>query len=100
LELDASNALAYFLLGTIYAAEKSCGNDELTKRSVFWAVVDCYEKAKQIDPSLAEPANKFINAYKPHFPSKEDVFFYNLERGQSYTVPCWINERTTVRPRE
>ncbi|MDR1226350.1 MAG: hypothetical protein LBK47_05555 [Prevotellaceae bacterium] len=100
LELDGNNALAYFLLGEVYATEKACGDSELEKRSVYWVIVDCYEKAKQIDPSLTEAANKYITAYKPHFPSKEDIFFNNLERGQSYTVACWVNERTVIRPRD
>ncbi|MGL5960144.1 MAG: tetratricopeptide repeat protein, partial [Bacteroidales bacterium] len=100
LEFVPTNGYAYFLLGEIYSNEKNCGNNDFEKRSVYWVVVDCYEKAKQVDASLAENSNKYIAAYKQYFPSKEDIFFHNLERGKSYTINCWIDEKTTIRPRE
>ncbi|MGL4364584.1 MAG: hypothetical protein ACRCSB_05225 [Bacteroidales bacterium] len=100
LEFVPNNGYAYFLLGEIYSNEKNCGGNDFEKRSVYWAVVDCYEKAKQVDASLSENANKYIAAFKQYFPSKEDIFFYNLERGKSYTINCWIDEKTTIRPRE
>ncbi|MDR2938277.1 MAG: hypothetical protein LBU92_04990, partial [Prevotellaceae bacterium] len=73
---------------------------DFEKRTVYWVAVDCYEKAKQVDPSLTETADKYIVVYKQYYPSKEDIFFYNFERGQAYTLNCWINEKTSIRPRE
>jgi len=100
IELNPNNGYPYLLIGNIYAASsKSCSEDEFEQRAVYWAAVDKFAKAKSIDPQLAADANKFIEAYRPHFPDNETIFFYGLKVGDNYTVGCWINETTTVRSR-
>ena len=64
---------------------------------MYWAAVDKFIKAKTVEPDLTDEANKFIDAYRPFFPDKETIFFYGLKEGDTYTVECWINEKTTVR---
>lgn len=91
---------AYKLLGDMYASERNCGADDFEKKTVFWAAVDKYAKAKQVDPELEESMNSIISTYSQYFPSKEDIFFHDLKVGDSYSVGCWINERTTVRERK
>ncbi len=99
-ELDATSGYPYLLIGNIYAAaSESCGEEEFGQKAVYWAAVDKFMQAKAIDASLTNDANKFIDAYKPFFPDNETIFFYGLKGGDSYTVGCWINEKTTVRPR-
>ncbi len=97
IKADATNGVAYLLLGNIYAGVKNCGDDDFAKAAIYWLVVDKYNKAKQVDPSLTDEANKLIETYSQYFPRKEDVFFHGLAAGQQYTVGCWINETTTVR---
>lgn len=88
----------YILIGDMYAASaKSCGDNDLTDKVAYWAAVDKYIKAKSVDPSVAETANSRINTYSQHFPATETIFFYDLKKGESYKVGCWINETTTVR---
>ncbi|PLX11970.1 MAG: hypothetical protein C0598_07010 [Marinilabiliales bacterium] len=88
----------YVLIGDMYAASaKDCGNDDLTKKVAYWAAVDKYAKAKQVDPELTEAMNKRISSYKKYFPATELLFFHALKEGDSYTVGCWINEVTKVR---
>lgn len=100
IELDATSGYPYLLIGNIYAAaSKSCGEEEYHQKAVYWAAVDKFIKAKSVDPELTEDANKFIEAYKPHFPDNETIFFNGDKEGGSYTVGCWINEKTTVRAR-
>lgn len=100
IELDATSGYPYLLIGNIYAASsKSCGEEEFEQKAVYWAAVDKFAKAKSVDPELTSDADRFIEAYRPHFPDNETIFFYNLKQGASYTVGCWINERTTVRAR-
>jgi tetratricopeptide (TPR) repeat protein len=100
IELNPANGYPYLLIGNIYAASsKSCGEDDFEQKTVYWAAVDKFAKAKSIDPELASDANKFIEAYRPHFPDTETIFFYGLKVGDTYTVGCWINEATTVRSR-
>lgn len=88
----------YIFIGDLYAiSANDCGDNDLTKKVAYWAAVDKYNKAKQIDPSLTDEVNKRIKTYSVYFPPTEVLFFYNLNEGDSYTVDCWINETTTVR---
>ena len=100
IENDPTNGYPYMLIGYIYAvAGKTCSEDEFEQKTVLWAVVDKFAKAKSVDPNLTDEANKAIDDYKPHFPDNESIFFYGLKVGDSYTIKCWINEVTTVRSR-
>jgi tetratricopeptide (TPR) repeat protein len=88
----------YIFIGDLYAiSANDCGDNDLTKKVAYWAAVDKYYKAKQVDPSLSEDADKRIKTYSVYFPPTEVLFFYNMSEGDSYTVGCWINETTTVR---
>jgi tetratricopeptide (TPR) repeat protein len=90
---------AYILIGNIYAAEKNCFDDDFKKKTVYWAAVDKFAKAKQVDPTLADDCDRLIDVYKQYFPAQNDIFFQDLQPNQSYSVGCWINETTTVRAR-
>ncbi len=99
-ELDATSGYPYLLIGNIYAAaSKSCGEEDFQQKAVYWAAVDKFIKAKTVDAGLTEDANKFIEAYRPHFPDNETIFFQGYKEGDKFTVGCWINEVTTVRAR-
>ncbi len=88
----------YLFIGDIYATSaKKCGSNDLTSRAAYWAAVDKYVKAKNVDESIMEEALKKINTYSKQFPNSETIFFYNLSEGDPYKVECWINENTTVR---
>jgi tetratricopeptide (TPR) repeat protein len=98
MELRPDKGEPYLFIGDLYAISATdCGDNDLTKKVAYWAAVDKYYKAKQVDPSIAEEADKRIRTYSAYFPPLEVLFFYNLNEGDSYTVGCWINETTTVR---
>ena len=98
LDLRPDEGNAYLIIGDMYAASASdCGNNDLTKKVAYWAAVDKYYKAKSVDPDMIDIAKKRIETYSKHFPGSETIFFYDLTEGDSYTVECWINEKTTVR---
>ena len=98
IKLNPNLGAAYIIIGNAYAAySKNYGEDDFDHASVFWAAVDKFVKAKQVDPSVAEEANKLINAYSPHFPSKDEAFFRSVTSGTSVKIGDWINETTTAR---
>jgi tetratricopeptide (TPR) repeat protein len=98
LEYIPKDGSLYIMIGDMYASTaKQCGSNDLTSKVAYWAAVDKYQKAKQIDPTVADEANQRINTYKQYFPRKETIFFHDLNEGDSYEVECWINETTTVR---
>lgn len=98
IELKPDQGKAYLLIGDMYAASaESCGDNDLSKKAAYWAAVDKYIEAKRADPTVEEYAQKLIDAYSRQFPIMETLFFYNVNVGDSYTVGCWINEKTTIR---
>ncbi len=100
LAVNASLGEAHILIGDAYSASaknSECGDNECTKKGVYWVAVDRYQKAKSVDPSVAETANKRIAQASGQFPKQSDCFFHSIAEGSSYTVGCWINETTTVR---
>lgn len=100
IELDPSSGYPYLLIGTMYASsENTCGENEFDQKAVYWVAVDKMMKAKSIDAKLTEDVNKFIESYKARFPDNETIFFYGHTEGETYTVGCWINEKTTIRAR-
>jgi len=100
LEIKPDNGMVYIQIGLMYGSSAgSCGDNAVTKKAAYWAAVDKFNKAKSVDESLTEQANKLIYGYAAQYPNEEDLFFYSLQPGSSYKVGCWINETTTVRKR-
>ncbi|MFP4469288.1 MAG: tetratricopeptide repeat protein [Bacteroidales bacterium] len=98
IDLRPSEGHAYLIIGDMYASSADqCGDNDLSKKAAYWVAVDMYQKARQVDPEVADIAQKRIEVYSQQFPKTETVFFYDLKEGDPYTVECWINERTTVR---
>ncbi len=98
-QLNPDNGKAYILLGNIYTSATNCGENDFQKKAIYLLAVDMYKKAKSVDPSTTETANKFIQMYSKYYPDKETAFFHGYEEGSSYTVGCWINKQTTIRLR-
>ena len=66
-------------------------------KCTYFAVIDKLQKAKSVDPSVAEEANKLISTYAAHTPKDADLFFLSLKKGDSVTIGGWIGETTTIR---
>ena len=101
IEINPESGRAYLVLGNIYAAgAKACGADaQVSQRAAYWVAVDTYIKAKQVDPSIAETADKLISTYKAYFPSGDDLFTFGYKEGESYTIDCCFRSTTTIRER-
>ena len=89
----------YILIGKLYASSGPlCGSGRgWNSQVVTWAAIDKFQYAKKIDPSVAGEANKWINQYSQYMPKKEDVFQRRMKAGDTFRVPCWIQENTRVR---
>lgn len=98
ISLRSGWGMPYLLIGDLYVSSaKDCGDNDCHQKAVYWIGVDKYQQAKSVDPSVAGDANTKIATYSKYFPAKADCFFHGLNDGDSYTVPCWINESTKVR---
>ncbi len=88
----------YILIGKAYAASaSSCGSTEFEHKTVYWAAVDQFAKAKSADVEAAAEANENIALYSQYFPNTEEIFFQGLKAGESYQIGGWIGTTTTVR---
>ena len=90
----------YLLIGKLYASSgKLCGpGTGLESQRVIWPALDYFNRAKNVDPSAAEEAQQLINKYWAYLPEKADIFMqWGKGSGESYFVPCWIQENTTIR---
>ena len=98
IQLNPNEGKAYILIGDMYAMSAGmCEADDMSGKTVFWAAVDKYIKAKSVDNSVEQEANEKISQYSRYYPPKQDLFFRDFQEGTSFTVGCWINESTTVR---
>ena len=89
----------YMLIGRLYASSGPlCGPGRgWDSQIVTWPAIDMWTKAKRIDPEVADEANKFIRRYQQYMPGIEDIFQRGLKEGDSFKVPCWIQETTRIR---
>ncbi len=99
IELNPAEGKAYIFIGHMYAqSAKSCGTEPaVSQRAAYWAAVDKFRKAKEVDENSAEEADKLISVYTQQFPTGDDLFFTGVNEGTSYRVGCWIQENTIVR---
>jgi tetratricopeptide (TPR) repeat protein len=100
LEHNPNYGNAYLLIGNMYAAsaKQVYPDDAVLARTVYYAAIDKFEKARQVDPSIADDARRLITTYHDYLPSTEDIFMHpELDKGQPFTVGGWINERVTIR---
>lgn len=99
-EMNPSSGAPFLLIGKMYAATAKSvyPNDGVLARAAYNAAIDKFEKARQVDSSVAEEAASLISSYRAHLPSTEEIFMHpDLEKGKPFTVGGWIGERTTIR---
>jgi hypothetical protein len=89
----------YILIGTLYASSGPlCGSGRgWDSQVVVWPAIDMWNRAKSIDGRTTSKANNLINKYSQYMPTVGDIFQRNLQEGQDYFVPCWIQESTKIR---
>lgn len=91
----------YIIIGICYASTQLYGNDakgRILNKVVYWAAVDKFTKAKQVDPTVEAQATELINIYSKYFPTKEERFdLPNEFSGSTFYVGGWIGETTYIR---
>jgi hypothetical protein len=91
---------AYIALGDAIIACRQQLGDDFQQQSAFWAAADMYQAAAGLDPSLAEESSEKLALCAANYPSKEDIFFQDLQVGSTYQVGGCIQEYTTIRSRD
>jgi tetratricopeptide (TPR) repeat protein len=94
LAADAGNKEPYVLIGDLYyQSYEECKKleNKVEDRLVFIAAYEMYQRAGN--------AAKMRSA-KSQFPSTEEIFTDNFEKGQVMTVGCWIKEAVKLDSRD
>ncbi|MGB3616477.1 MAG: tetratricopeptide repeat protein [Catalinimonas sp.] len=83
---------AYELIGDLYfnSAPDCTGNNAVENRLAYLAAYEEYRKAGN--------STKMSRA-KAQFPSRVELFNYNMEPGQTMSTGCWIGETVTLMTR-
>ena len=97
IELNGEWGKPYMLIAQMYASSPNWSDEGALNKCTFFAVIDKLQKAKSVDPSCAEEADKLIRTYAGYTPKDEDLFFIGLKKGNAVTIGGWIGETTTIR---
>lgn len=101
LGINKGQGRCYIIIGMAYASSRPYGNDAkgaILNKTVYWAAVDKFVKAKQVDPSVEATANEYISSYSRYYPTKEERFDLPGEfSGSTFYVGGWIGETTAIR---
>ncbi len=94
LAADPSKRDAYKYIGNLYmrSFEECSKKENMAKdRLVFIAAYNQFQKAGNA---------KLMNSAKAQFPSKEEIFTQNYNKGDVMSVNCWIGESVTLDTRD
>lgn len=97
LDYNGNYGAPYILIAQMYASSPNWSDESALNRATYFLVIDKLQRAKQVDPSVAEEANKLIGTYAAHTPKPEDLFFLNLKKGDTVKIGGWIGESTVIR---
>ena len=94
LAADAGNKEPYVLIGDLYYhSYEECKKleNQVEDRLVFIAAYEMYQRAGD---------GAKMRSAKSQFPSTEEIFTANFEKGQVMTVECWISEAVKLESRD
>ena len=95
LRYNPSMGRAYLAIAAMYAkSANNCGEDNFSKRAVYWLAANEALKASRVDPNMKKNASKSIANYRAKAPRK--VKFFLGRTGESIAIGCWINKTIKV----
>jgi tetratricopeptide (TPR) repeat protein len=97
LDFDENFGKAHILIATLYATSPNWNEEVALNKCTYFVVIDRLQRAKSVDPSVAEEANKLIGTYSRYTPAPADLFMLGYKAGDRITVGGWIGETTTIR---
>ncbi len=96
IEANPNSGKSYILIAQLYASAPNWDSDPTMNKCTYFAVISKLQRAKSVDPSVTEEANRLISAYSAHTPKTEDLFFLGLKSGSTVKIGGWIGETITI----
>jgi len=95
-KLNPSDGSPYLYIANMYAkSANSCGDDNFSKRAVFWLAAQEAQKAGRVDGRLKSTATKTAASYNASAPSTADIFTKG-NKGETIKIGCWIQRSVKV----
>lgn len=88
---------AHLLIAQMYGASPNWSDEPALNKCTYYVVLDRLNRAKAVDPSVTEEANRLIRTYSPHTPDISELFMLGYKAGDRITIGGWIGETTTIR---
>ncbi len=85
------------MLAQLYGSNPNWTDEPALNKCTYFVVIDKLQRAKAVDPSVAERANELIGTYSRHTPQAKDLFMLGYKAGDRITIGGWIGESTTIR---
>jgi tetratricopeptide (TPR) repeat protein len=96
LKENPSMGKVYLVVGQMYAkSANNCGDDNFTKRAIYWKAAEESRKAGRVDRNLSSTAEKQAANYESKAPSKSEIFAKG-NAGETITFKCWVGGSVKV----
>lgn len=96
LKLNPSDGTPHLYIASMYAnSANSCGDENFTKRAVFWYAANEAEKAGRVDPNLRNNAAATAKSYRAKAPTTSEIFSKG-NAGETIKIGCWIGGSVKV----
>lgn len=88
----------YLQIGKMYASSvRACGNNDAFQQGIIvCAAIEMWKKAKQIDESKTEEAERLINRYLGSVPTRKQAIENGYKKGERVEIGCWIGGSTKL----
>ncbi|MFA6744303.1 MAG: hypothetical protein WCR94_00845, partial [Bacteroides graminisolvens] len=87
----------YILIANLYATSPNWSDEPALNKCTYFVILDKLARAKAVDPSCADDADRLISTYRRHVPAANELFMLGYKQGDRITVGGWIGESTTIR---
>jgi len=96
LAASPSMGKAHLAIAQMYASSaNSCGDDNFSKRAVYWLAADEARKAGRVDANLSKDAANTAANYMSKAPSRSEIFSGGRQ-GETINIGCWIGRSVKV----
>jgi hypothetical protein len=85
------------LIANLYATSPNWSDEPALNKCTYFVILDKLARAKAVDPSCADDADRLIATYRRHVPAANELFMLGYKQGDRITVGGWIGESTTIR---
>ena len=89
-------AAPYILIANLYAMAPNWSDTPTLNKCTYFAVIDKLQKAKSVDPSIAQEIDRLIKRYASYIPTNKELYMLGYKSGEQIKIGGWIEETIKV----